>query len=210
MIEPPGGLRNRILIAFDEIAKTGEVAETGSQVNFRRTLRDVFRFRSKPSHALAFAAGTIAALCLFAVVWQLQPIDRTPHLEGFYGTIASGDPAWKSYSEALEIDHPRVSGHAQAFRLEDRYLVRLELDAPRPVKVIIEAAEQPLCEGYRAVKAGRYELKILDEWTELIHEAKGEYDIYYSDTQQVSPSFEVRVLADGAVIFQQKLIKRRD
>jgi len=200
-LEPPAGLRERILAELQEARAATENSRITGGASFLRSLREAFDFRSRPSYAYAFVAGLLAGVCLVALVWQVSPAGRGGDFDNVYGTILAAEKSGRAAtSQAIPIDLPGISGHTRAIYVEDRILVQLSLESQQPVQVLVRYDERAECEGYYASAPGSCDLTITGREVTLTHTGVGDYDILLQYADRIQPPIEMQIITDGAVL----------
>ncbi len=217
-LEPPPGLRDDILATVDHSMATSQAAghataegSVDERIGLVPAIIEGFRFRMRPSHNYAFAAGLLVGLMLFAAIWRLNPGSGAGDIDQLYGTIISQvESGHGTMGELIPIDLPGIVGSAQAYYAEDKVLIRLGLSSDRPVQILFQYDERMACEGFRAGNPGSCDFSVTGKQTELNHRGEGEYDIVLQHAQLIQSQIHMQILTDGAVLSDQTIEPRRD
>jgi hypothetical protein len=208
-LDPPAGLRQRILAAVDGLPAPDPQARPVATERRPAGLESSWRrFWRRPEGRLAFAAGFAAALLLMVVIWQvsspLQPVPADDLRGAILRQVAAGQGA---RGEQVTASLEGVSLTAQAQRAGARTLIQFTVAGEAPVTVRLVAAAPIDCASFRADPPAPVAVVAVDAQITMTFPGAGAYELVLQHAASEPPDIELQLIEGATVRLRQSMTR---
>jgi len=202
-VDPPAGLRGRILRALEE-ATPPRVERPG----FAERLGALFSPRPVWRLAAAGAAGIVIGIMGYHLIKNGSGVTEPVDIKQFYGSIAAGGNGLPG--PVVDIDLPGAKGTITVRRNDSSVLSELSIESAGDVEIVLEYEGSPI--EFAAGKLSENpsnQVAIEDREVHVRNRGKGTYHILFSLHEDPASPVTVRVLSEGSVLFEKEISPSR-
>ncbi len=202
-LEPPGELRERILSAISERERPIE------RPGIREILTAPFHAKPRRKLGLAFCAGLVIGLLIFAAIAKFGTLGTPGDIELFTGTLRI-DPGKRILSaEPLDFDLREVSGHARISYTDERILAELELSSRSEIEVIFNYEKDIHLEGLTVSGPGSHTTETKARETRLTHTGDRDYVFVFRNYKGTMVPINITIRAGKDRLLEETILPRR-
>jgi hypothetical protein len=196
-LEPPAELRDRILSSIAE----RETERSG----FFEALIAPFRAKPRRKIGLAFCAGLVIGLVIFAVITRFVPLGAPGDIELLTGTLRIVPGTRILSAEPLDFDLTEVSGSARISYTKERILAEIELSSSSEIEIIFNYDNDIHFEGVTVSGPGNHSTDTRARETHLMHTGKRDYLFVFRNYCGEQPPIGITILAGDNRLLEETI-----
>jgi hypothetical protein len=171
--------------------------------------RHIFSPRRKL--ALAFAAGIAVGLIVLVALYRSFPGAFSPDIASLYGTLADRTPVGSALSvRTVPIELPDVSGELTVTYLEKAVLADISLTAGTETEILLTPAQRLPLDGFRSRAPIDYAMTSTDGSIGITVKGNCGYLLGFKDEHRIHPPIEIKIIANGKVVFDRTVRSGRE